>query len=118
MSDMSVQGAGFGNGVVPGFQEGGGVSEKAIDKMENKELVNLLQNGSPIDRQNALKELMERLGATQSEGSEGAGGGGGGIEGVDDELKKILEKLMKGEKLEPEEVTKLLGALAKADENI
>lgn len=117
--NMSVQGTGgLNNGFVPNFQEGGGVSKEAIDKMGNDELINLAQKGSPIDKQNAMNELMERLGANKTGESGGGGGGGGGIEGVDDELKKILQKLMNGESLSADEVKKLVQALGNAENNV
>lgn len=110
---------GAGNGQVPGFQEGG-MSQDAIDKMSNDQLVNLAQTGSEVDRKNAAAELKERLGGEKVEkgekgekggGAEGAGGAGGGGGEIDDELQKIIDKLLRGEKLTPEEEMKLKGAL-------
>lgn len=126
MGTGSIQGT--GNGQVPGFQEGGSMSQDAIDKMSNDQLLNLSKNGNEIDKKNAAAELMERLSGTEKGtekggekggekgvekgGSPGEKGGGGTL---DDELKKILEKLKRGEQLTPEEEQKLMAALGNGE---
>lgn len=128
MGTPSVQGT--GNGQVPGFQEGGSMSQQAIDKMSNDQLVNLSKTGSDIDKKNAVAELTERLGGGPEKGEKGEEGEKGekgaekgekaggaekpsstGSSSLDEDLKKILEKLAKGEPLTPEEEQKLKAAL-------
>lgn len=69
-----------------------------VSNMSTDQIIDQLQNNknlSPQDKQTLMDELLKRLGGNNN--NNGGGGGGG------DPLQEILNKLMRGESLTPEE---------------
>jgi hypothetical protein len=95
-------------GNIPSAGEMKDYSDK-VDKMDTKSLVGELgKNLEPWQRDAVEKALINK--GKEPEGSQGAGGGApaGGAGGEEDEIKKLLKKLMEGT-ASKEEIEKLAG---------
>lgn len=92
-----------------------------VGKMETRDLVKELgKNLEPWQRDMVEKELLNRTkGGDQAQGSGGAQGAGGSGDagGDDDELKKLLKKLMDGT-ISAEEMRKLAGMMGVKTEDL